>query len=185
MLAGLSLLVLSLVQQSVNAGGLISNKYDSEFKSASMFLPLGTDWRLLKAQCYQESLLNPLAVSPVGAIGLCQFMPGTARDMTRKHPELIDFWLPEVSIIAAGRYMGDMNRFWSSERSFIYRYMLALASYNAGAGNIFKAQKLSGMKPDYPSIIAELPNVTGRHSIETTTYVKKIIGEHYVKLIFN
>lgn len=173
------------VLPSASAGSLITSKYDNDFKSAAIFLPLGTDWRLLKAQCYQESRLKPRARSHVGAIGLCQFMPATAREMTNKHPELINFWLPKVSIRAAALYMRQMNNFWSAPRPQMDRYMLALASYNAGAGNIYKAQKLSGMKSSYPDIIAELPKVTGRHSKETSDYVRKIVGKWYVIIIFN
>lgn len=181
---GLVLLLLLQVQL-VSAGGLISSEYDKAFKNAAIFLPLGTDWRLLKAQCYQESRLNPFAVSPVGAYGLCQFMPNTAREMKRKHPELSNFWLPETSVIAAARYMNQMNKFWSSPRSKVDRYMLALASYNAGAGNIHKAQKKCGMPTPYAPVIKCLPDVTGKHSKETITYVKKILGKWYVYLLFD
>jgi len=172
------------VWQSVNAGSLITSGYDREFKNAAMFLPLGTDWRLLKAQCYQESRLNPLAVSPVGAMGLCQFMPNTAREMQERHHELTDFWLPEVSIRAAGLYMARMNKFWSSPREPMDRYMLALASYNAGAGNIHKAQKKCDTPIPYAPIIACLPQVTGHHSKETIDYVQKIVGKWYVLILF-
>lgn len=44
----------------------------------------GVDWRLLKAQYYQESHLKPNAVSPVGAAGVAQFMPATWRQISRE-----------------------------------------------------------------------------------------------------
>ena len=179
------LLQLLLVSPLVEASSLISNKYDKYFKDAVIFLPVGTDWRLLKAQCYQESRLNPVAVSPVGAYGLCQFMPLTAKDMQKRHPELHNFWLPETSIIAAARYMNQMNKFWSSPRTDTDRYMLALASYNAGAGHLVKAQRLCGMPTPYKSIIKCLPAVTGHHSKETIGYVRNIIGKWYVTLLFD
>tara|TARA_R110000744_G_scaffold147612_7_gene260593 strand:+ start:5866 stop:6384 length:519 start_codon:yes stop_codon:yes gene_type:complete len=171
--------------QLANAGSLISGKYDKHFKDAALFLPAGTDWRLLKAQCYQESRLNPTAVSPVGAYGLCQFMPNTAKEMKRKYPKLVNFWLPETSINAAARYMWQMNNFWSSPRPTVDRYMLAMASYNAGAGNIHSAQKACEMKSSYSDIIECLPVITGRHSVETITYVKNIYGKWYVYLLFD
>ena len=167
MVLGLSLSLLSSVAQS---GSIISNKYDDLFKQSALI----GDWRLLKAQCYQESRLNPLAVSPVGAMGLCQFMPGTARDLQKKHIDLNNFWLPDVSIRAAGIYMLQMNKYWSSPRPFMDRMKLAQASYNAGAGNIAKAQKLQDGALLYDDIIIALPQVTGRHSKETSDYVKKI-----------
>lgn len=168
----------------VQSASIISKKYDGAFKDASVLLPANTDWRLLKAQCYQESRLNPLAVSPVGAYGLCQFMPGTAKDMKKRHPELTNFWLPEISIIAAARYMKQLNNYWSSERSQVDRYMLSLASYNAGAGHLTKAQKLCGMPVEYPRIVECLPEVTGHHSKETINYVENIYGKWYMLLLF-
>lgn len=177
--------LLLLVVQSVNAGSLITNKYDKHFKESTIFLPLGTDWRLLKSQCYQESRLNPLAVSPVGARGLCQFMPLTIKDMQKNHTELTDFWLPEISIMAAALYMGQLNRTWSTKRPKMDRYMLALASYNAGAGHIIKAQRICGMPIPYAPIIKCLPAVTGYHSKETIQYVENIVSKWYVAFLFN
>ena len=177
-------LLLLLAVPSADTASIISNKYDSSFKDAVIFLPVGTDWRLLKAQCYQESRLNPLAVSPVGAMGLCQFMPNTANEMRDKYPELVNFWLPETSIIAAARYMNQLNSFWSSPRERMDRWMLATASYNAGAGNIHKAQKLCGSPIPYRQIISCLPDVTGHHSKETITYVDYILRKWYLSLLF-
>jgi soluble lytic murein transglycosylase-like protein len=170
---------------SAKAGSLIPDTYDDEFKHAAQFMPAGSDWRLLKAQCWQESRLNPLAVSPVGAYGLCQFMPATAKDLQRYHRHLNDFWLPSVNIEAAARYMAQNLGFWSAKRSRLDRYKLALCNYNAGAGNCLKAQRLSGGKLSYDEIIAHLPKVTGHHSKETIEYVDRIIGEWYVALLFD
>lgn len=105
--------------------------------------------------------------------------------MKRKYPELENFWLPETSIRAAALYMTQMNNFWSSPRSDMDRYMLALASYNAGAGHLVKAQKLCNMGVRYTEIIECLPSVTGYHSEETIGYVQNIIGKWYVHLLFN
>lgn len=63
---------------------------------------------------------------------------------------------------------------WSSPRPNIDRLELAQASYNAGAGNIIKAQKECGGKVLYEDIIECLPQVTGHHSKETITYIKMI-----------
>lgn len=156
---------------------LFPDQYDEQFKDAtSVFLPLGTDWRLLKAQCYQESRLKPFARSPVGAMGLCQFMPGTWKEAQENIPNLHSPWIPEYSILAAGWYMGKLHRTWYGERPAMDRYMLAAASYNAGAGNLIKAQKLCGGHNLYAQIIPCLIDVTGRHSEETITYNERIIG---------
>ncbi len=56
-------------------GGIISH-YDQYFIAYSR--DIRWDWRLLAAQCYQESTFDPKAVSFAGAKGLMQIMPGTA-----------------------------------------------------------------------------------------------------------
>ena len=181
------ILALATLAPVFSLASLFPDDWDREFQSATdVFLPVGTDWRLLKAQCWQESRLQPLAVSPVGAFGLCQFMPGTAGDVGKAIGESPDsFWLPEVSIRAAGYYMGRLHRSWYAERPAMDRFMLAAASYNAGLGNIVKAQRLCDGKNLYKEVSPCLPQVTGRHSRETIGYVKNIIGKWYPMLLFN
>ena len=184
MVRALLLCVCLSVWSSVNAGGLFPDDYDSEFQDAAeLWLPVGIDWRLLKAQCWQESRLDPLAVSPVGAMGLCQFMPGTWRDMQARDDQFVSPWIPEQSIMAAAAYMHQLNRFWSAPRPAMDRYALALASYNAGAGHLVKAQRLAGGANLYAPIIAKLPEVTGHHSKETTGYVTLILGRWWPAMI--
>ena len=161
------------------------NDWDGEFKTVTeTYLPLGTDWRMLKSQCYQESKLDPLARSPVGAYGLCQFMPGTARDVGRKLNASPDaFWLPEVSIRAAGYYMGVLIQSWKSPRPPLDRHKLALGSYNAGIGNLLKAQRLCDNARLYDEIIPCLPRVTGHHSAETIGYTRNIVERWYPAML--
>ncbi|MCP4526676.1 MAG: transglycosylase SLT domain-containing protein [Aestuariibacter sp.] len=167
-----------------HSASIIPSTYDKEFKEYALLLPFGTDWRYLKAQAWQESRFDPFAVSPVGARGVMQFMPATAKDMQSKYDHLDDFWLPAVSINAGALYMRQLNNYWLSERPQEDRYKLALASYNAGAGNITKAQKKCGMAVLYDEIIKCLPDVTGRHSKETIDYVEKITVRWYNALLF-
>lgn len=151
-------------------------RYDLHFRKwTSVYMP-GVDWRLLKAQCYQESLLNPDAVSPVGAMGLCQFMPATWREAQQAlgWPDDASAFAPALSVQASAWYMGRMRRFWSSPRPEWDRHSLAMASYNAGAGNILKAQQRCNGALLYGEIIACLPDVTGHHSRETIIYVTRI-----------
>ena len=117
-------------------------------------------------------------------MGLCQFLPGTWSDVQKKYPSLDNPYDARQSITAAAVYMGQLNRGWSSPRPTIDRYKLALASYNAGFGNLLKAQELSGGGLLYATIVARLPEVTGRHSLETTDYVDRIIYRHWVRILF-
>jgi len=143
-------------------------------KAANRYLP-GYDWRLWKAQLYQESLLNPDAVSHVGARGLAQFMPATWTEVSKQLGyQGISPHAVEPAINAGAYYQGRMISIWKAPRPAADRYSLAAASYNAGAGNLIKAQKVCGGANGYAEIIQCLPQVTGEHAQETTTYVQRI-----------
>ena len=137
------------------------------------------DWRLLKAQYYQESRLDPKAVSPVGARGIAQVMPGTWKEISKAmkwggiSPHDANY-----AVQAGAFYMHRMRKGWSSKRAEKDRHDLALASYNAGFGNILKAQAFCGMPIKYPAIAQCLPEITGHHSKETLDYVMKIRTFH-------
>ena len=77
---------------------------------------------LLAAQLMAESNFNPFAVSPVGAQGIAQFMPGTAASYG-----LADPFDPVAAIDAQAHLMSDLIRQFGSPE-------LALAAYNAGPG---------------------------------------------------
>jgi soluble lytic murein transglycosylase-like protein len=79
---------------------------------------------LLAAQLYVESGFNPFAVSPAGARGIAQFMPGTARTYG-----LGDAFDPAAAIQAQARLMRDLLRRFGT-------VPLALAAYNAGPGAV-------------------------------------------------
>lgn len=81
---------------------------------------------LLGAQLWQESRFNPRAVSPVGAAGIAQFMPGTAAQYGLTPAERFD---PAKAIDAQAHLMHDLLRQFGS-------VPLALAAYNAGPGNV-------------------------------------------------
>jgi len=111
-------------------------------------------------------------------------MPGTARDVGPKIKQAPDaFWLPEVSILGAGYYMGKLVSSWKSPRPPLDRHKLALGSYNAGIGHLLKAQKLCGGPKLYEDIIACLPMITGRHSKETIDYTRLIVDRWYPAML--
>jgi membrane-bound lytic murein transglycosylase F len=152
------------------------DKYDNDFRSAAgRFMP-GVDWRLLKSQCWQESRFKTGAISPVGAMGLCQFMPGTWNQVAGQldFPANASAFAPELSIEAAAYYMGRLRAQWSAPRPETDRHSLALASYNGGLGNILAAQAKCQGANGYQQIIHCLPQVTGPHSRETIDYVDQV-----------
>ncbi len=165
-----------------------SSKYDLYFRLATKrYLPLpyeiwGAD--ILKAQAWQESRFDPNAQSPVGAKGVMQFMPGTWKEVSGQMKwSGISPSSASHSIYAGAFYMAKMRRIWKAKRRERDRYDLALASYNAGAGNLIKAQRLCGGVNDYPGIVQCLPNITGEYSKETISYVH-LIRRAYEKMRF-
>jgi len=136
---------------------------------------------LLVAQCWAESKLDAGAVSPAGAIGVCQVLPGTAADVlgrgqTRGRIRAALRNAKDNAEIAA-RYMARMYRVWSFPRSAWCRWRLAVASYNAGPGSIIKAQRLSGGRSCFEDIAPFLHEVTGKHAAETIAYVTRVEDE--------
>lgn len=108
-----------------------------------------------------ESSFNPTARSPVGARGLFQFMPETAKEMglsTFLPDERTD---PEKSARAAARYLKQLHRQFGD-------WPLALAAYNAGPGRVRRTlSKRQGVI--FADIAASLP-------AETQMYVPKVLA---------
>ena len=156
----------------------MTTEYDILIQEATeQYLPDGYDWRMFKAQLWQESKLDPNAESPVGAVGIGQFMPGTWREWSKKTGfEGFERTHPKASIYTAANYMNYLIEEWSWPRPLADRYCLAMASYNAGLGNILQAQKRMNNPSLYFEIIRGLEEVTGHNSFETIGYVSNILS---------
>ena len=100
---------------------------------------------LLAAQLYAESNFNPFAVSPAGARGIAQFMPGTGRSYGLKDPFDV-----QQSIDAQGHLMRDLLRRFGS-------VPLALAAYNAGQGAVARCMCI----PPVPETRAYVARILG------------------------
>ena len=116
--------------------GIIS-RYDRYFM---MFAPLARlDWRLMAAQCYQESTFDPNAKSWAGACGLMQIMPGTADHLGLSRESLYD---PKENIAAAAKYMQELGGHFADVPG-TERVWYQLASYNGGATHVRDAMALA------------------------------------------
>ena len=119
------------------AGGVISH-YDAYFQRYST--QIRWDWRLLAAQCYQESTFDPQARSWAGACGLMQIMPGTADHLGLSRSNIFN---PEQNIAAAVKYIAELERSFSDVRVPSERTKFVLAAYNGGGYHIRDAMALA------------------------------------------
>ena len=97
---------------------------------------------------WKESRFDPNAVSPAGAEGIAQFMPGTAAMRGLANPFDIDQAIP-----ASARYLGEL-------KSGFGNLGLAAAAYNAGENRVARWLSSGGFLP-----------------LETEDYVLDIMGE--------
>ena len=126
--------------------GVIS-RYDGLFRKHAP--TIRWDWRLLAAQCYQESAFQPTARSWAGACGLMQIMPSTAQFMGLPMSKIYD---PEANISAAVKCIKQLNDTFSDIPDAQERRWFVLAAYNGGALHIRDAMALAakdGRKAPY------------------------------------
>lgn len=105
---------------------------------------------LVRAVMHAESAFNPGAVSAVGASGLMQLMPETARDMFVK-----DIFEPRENIEGGVRYLRVLANEFDGDM------VKMVAGYNAGPDAV---RRYGGKVPPFP---------------ETQAYVKKVLGLYF------
>lgn len=102
----------------------------------------------LAAQIHQESSWNPKARSAVGAEGLAQFMPSTARWITSEFPETLgqfDPWDPQQAALAAAVYDAWLvGR--NPGRTECDTWSFALSAYNGGEKQLRREQLLAASR---------------------------------------
>jgi membrane-bound lytic murein transglycosylase MltF len=138
------------------------------------------DYLLMAAQGYQESGLDQSKVSHVGAIGVMQVMPKTARDKMVNIPDIEKL---ESNIHAGIKYnRWVIDRYYQSPSiSRLDKELFAFASYNAGPARVASLRKEArtrGLNPDKWFNNVELI-AAKRIGRETVTYVSNIY-KYYV-----
>ncbi len=113
-----------------------------------------------------ESGLNPKILSRAGAGGLWQFMRATGREFGLRQDAYVDERFdPEKSTEAACRYLRQLYKIFGD-------WEMALASYNAGPGNVKRAMRRSGGSTFW-SVYDALPK-------ETRGYVPQFVAIIYM-----
>ena len=129
------------------------------------------NWALAHGITRQESSFDRAAVSHAGARGLMQLMPGTARETAGRLGMSYDFGRltsdPSYNVMLGSSYFDTLLRQWDGS------VPLAVASYNAGAGNVRRWVRENGDPRsggvDMVEWIEQIP------FFETRNYVQRVI----------
>lgn len=176
-------------------GGKIS-QYDEYIKNNSKIV--GWDWRLIASLIYQESRFNHNIKSWVGAFGLMQLMPPTAKRFgaSKSSP-------PNINIKAGVKFIKWLNKQLKFIEDEDERKKFILASYNVGMGHVLDARRLAKANGKDPNVWtdnvdfyilnksnpqyynSELVKYGYCRGIETYNYVKEVWAryEMYKKVI--
>ncbi len=140
----------------------------------------GFDPLMIAAQGYQESRLDQSAVSPAGAIGVMQLLPGTAADPVVGIPNIEEL---EANIHAGVKYMYHIyeSNFKDAEMDKFNKGLFSFASYNAGPAKIKRLRRQAaeqGLDPNvwFDNVERIAAEAIGR---ETVQYVGNIY-KYYV-----
>jgi len=133
------------------------------------------DWLLLAAQAYQESGLDNSKKSHVGAVGIMQVMPATARDPRVRIKNIQEL---ERNIEAGTKYLRlMMNDYYEGEpMTRLDKALFSLASYNAGPARVAKLRNEAGRLQLDPNVWFDNVEIVAARRIgaETVTYVRNI-----------
>ncbi|MFI5218007.1 MAG: LysM peptidoglycan-binding domain-containing protein [Bacteroidia bacterium] len=133
----------------------------------------------LKYLAIVESALNPIAKSRVGATGIWQFMYNTGKIYNLKINSYIDERRdPLKATHAACQYFKDMYDIYKD-------WLLVIAAYNCGAGNVNRAIIRAGGKTDFWDISPFLPRETRGYvpAFIAATYVMHYAAEHKLQAV--
>lgn len=180
-LIGIGVLLMLLTSSVIAAPG---DLYRSQvIREAQFRFGVPAPAPIIAAQITQESAWNPQAVSRVGAQGLMQFMPATAKWAAAAGAfGSVDPLNPAWSIRAGVWY----DR-WLYERvvgeSDCDRWMLALSAYNGGLGRVYKRQKLSPDPGNYTATAYINPGISAGNQHENETYAPRIVSRHQPQFV--
>jgi soluble lytic murein transglycosylase len=132
-------------------------------------------WSLAHGITRQESSFDRSAVSHAGARGMMQLMPGTAREQAGKMGVGYDGYRlttdPAYNVMLGTAYFQRMLNIWDGS------VPLAVASYNAGSGNVGKWVRRYGDPRGRQSVVSWIEQIPFS---ETKAYVQRVIENSVV-----
>jgi soluble lytic murein transglycosylase len=138
-----------------------------------------SSWTMIHAISRQESQFDRLATSRVGARGLMQLMPGTAREtapragLSYSYGSLGD---PQYNIALGSTYFAQLMDQFSGN------YVLSVAAYNAGPGNVRKWLNSNGDPRNGVDVMTWIEAIP---LSETRNYVQRVLENAVVYDLLN
>ncbi len=167
-----------MVGRSASAAGL-TDYITTAFPQISVPSPYSSSWTMIHAISRQESQFDRLATSRVGARGLMQLMPGTAREtapragLSYSYSSLGD---PLYNVSLGSTYFGQlMDQFGGN-------YVLAVAAYNAGPGNVRKWLNANGDPRGGADVMTWIEAIP---LSETRNYVQRVLENAVIYDLLN
>lgn len=149
--------------------------YKATYPTHSGNVPSGRAWSLVHGITRQESSFDKAAVSHAGARGMMQLMPGTAREQAGKMGLGYDYagltGNPGYNVMLGSAYFQRLVNMWGGN------YPLAVASYNAGAGNVRKWVNSFGDPRGNIDIVSWIEKIPFE---ETRGYVQRVLENSVV-----
>jgi soluble lytic murein transglycosylase len=135
----------------------------------------GELWSLAHGISRQESSFDPYAVSHAGARGMMQLMVGTAREQAGKIGVGFDSYRlisdPSYNVMIGSSYFQRMLNIWGGN------VPLAVASYNAGSGNVGRWVRQYGDPRNQVDVLKWIEAIPYS---ETRAYVQRVIENSVV-----
>ena len=149
--------------------------YKGTYPTHPANVPSGRMWSLVHGITRQESSFDRAAVSGANARGMMQLMPGTAREQAGKMGLSYDYGRltsdPAYNVMLGSAYFRRLVNTWDGN------YPLAVASYNAGAGNVRKWINAYGDPRGNVDIVSWIEKIPFE---ETRGYVQRVLENSVV-----
>jgi soluble lytic murein transglycosylase len=149
--------------------------YKATYPTHSRNVPSGRGWSLVHGITRQESSFDKAAVSHAGARGMMQLMPGTAREQAGKMGLGYEYGRltsdPNYNVMLGSAYFQRLVNMWDGN------YPLAVASYNAGAGNVRRWVNNYGDPRGNVDIVSWIEKIPFE---ETRGYVQRVLENSVV-----
>lgn len=157
----------------------LANYVTAAFPQIPVSPELSTSWTIIHAISRQESQFDKEATSRVGARGLMQLMPGTARETAPRAGLAYNYASLgniEYNMALGSTYFGQLMDMYGGS------YVLSVAAYNAGPGNVNKWLRANGDPRNGIDVLDWIENIP---LSETRNYVQRVLENAVVYDMLN